>query len=95
MLKAFAALLIILFSLFMVFVLAGVKVIRSIYRTLFGGLNGRQGGAGNQGYGQQQQQKKGTTQWYSAEEKKEKVFSKVEGEYIDFEEIKDSDLKHS
>ena len=73
-----------LFLIFLIFVflvfLFGFSVLRGIFRLLFGG-----GQARNVNTGTKQEQRAS----YQAPKKRDKVFSKGEGEYVDYEEVKD------
>ncbi|MGL4292240.1 MAG: DUF4834 family protein [Bacteroidales bacterium] len=71
-------LLIILLFFILLVMLLGFTVIRTVYKFLTGG------GKKNQGFDQQRPENR--EQWNNTN-KKEKLFSKDEGEYIDFEEI--------
>ena len=74
---------ILLFFIFLVMIV-GFGIIRTIFK-LFFGRNQRSTMYQNR---QAQQEQK---QWQNTEKKKEKLFSKEEGEYVDFEEIKEEE----
>lgn len=84
MIQAF--LIIIIFAILLVLVV-GFGIIRAIFRIFFGGGSNLKKQHKQASHEKAQAQ----TQWHSAEKKK--IFTKDEGEYIDFEEIKDPD-KH-
>lgn len=82
-------LLIILFVIFFVPLLALVQmVVRFISRLFFGGRN--EGSSGST-FGRQNQNRtqSGRTTWYTNTKKSKKKIDSSEGEYIDFEDIKE------
>ncbi|MDR2498784.1 MAG: DUF4834 family protein [Tannerellaceae bacterium] len=77
--------LVFVFLIFLLLVfLFGFSIVRFMGRFLFGIGSGRRDQTGRQ----QNQQSKGSGQQSSAQ-KRHKVFSSNDGEYIDYEEIKD------
>ena len=81
-------LLIILFVIFFVPLLALVQmVVRFISRLFFG----RSEGAAGNSFGRQSQNRgqSGRTTWYTSSKKSKKTIDSSEGEYIDFEDIKE------
>lgn len=84
-------LLIILFIIFFVPLLALIQlVVRFIARLLFGR---REGGSTSNPFGRQGQSSRSqgsrTTTWYTSTKKGKKKIDSSEGEYIDFEDIKE------
>lgn len=76
------ALLIIILFFILLFVIIGFGIIRSVFRIFFG----------NRQPSNRVPKREHSTQeqWHAYDRKKEKVFSKDEGEYIEFEEIKEN-----
>ncbi|MDO5571911.1 MAG: DUF4834 family protein [Bacteroidales bacterium] len=77
----FQILLFILLFFIVLVVAVGFKVLGGIYKLFFGSPANRAN--------RKRQEDQRPNHWQSAEKKKEKIFSQDEGEYIDFEEIKD------
>lgn len=75
----------ILILLFFIAPILGVSYI--IYRFLFGGRTTRYTSSGQTKENPRQKQ----NHWYTYERKRKKVFDKTEGEYIEFEEIKETE----
>lgn len=82
-----ALLFIILFFILLVMIV-GFGIIRTVFKLFFGGNR-------QQTVYKNQQARERETEWNNnkGEKKKEKLFSKEEGEYVDFEEIKDDTKK--
>ncbi|MEG1585451.1 MAG: DUF4834 family protein [Bacteroidales bacterium] len=78
------ALLFILLFFILLVMIVGFGIIRTVFK-LFFGSNQRTTSYRNQ------QKPTSSDQWHNTEKKKEKLFSKEEGEYVDFEEIKEND----
>lgn len=78
---------IILFFILLVMIV-GFGIIRTVFKLFFGGNR-------RSTIYQNQQTHESETDWSNnkGEKKKEKLFSKEEGEYVDFEEIKDDQKK--
>ena len=79
-------------SLLLIFILAIfifplLGVLHIIYRFLFGGRTTRYTSSGQTKENPRQKQH----HWYTYEKKRKKVFDKTEGEYIEFEEIKETE----
>lgn len=73
------------FILFVLFL--GLGIIGSILRFLFGSKSKSSAAGQKNTAGQEKQHVK----WYTYGKKKKKIFKPDEGEYVEFEEIKDSD----
>ena len=80
-----AILFIILFFIIIVLTI-GFGLLKGIYKLFFGS-------SGKNRYSDNQSQREQNDTWHNQEKKKEKIFSKEDGEYIDFEEIIDDDKK--
>lgn len=82
-----------LLGLFLIIILAilfiGVGIIGTIVRALFGGKRQSSASAGNHtSWGNQQRQQEQILR-KGDQPKHKKIFSKEDGEYVDFEEVKD------
>ena len=78
----------IFFMLFMAIIAIGTSLLRGIFNIFLGRRNPRQPyntGTSNK-TGRQAQSQQSTS---SGEKKRDKIFDKTEGEYVDFEEIKE------
>lgn len=72
----------ILFFFIIFILLSAVGIIRVVLRTIFGKSNSTHNSRTSEG-------RQSGTKWFTYEKKREKVFDNNDGEYIDFEEIKD------
>lgn len=68
------------------FVLAAIGLISGVFRLLFGSKQNTTNSSHRSRTGNTQN---GSTHWYTYNRKKKKIFSDTEGEYVEFEEIKD------
>ena len=81
--------------IFLIFILvAGLAIVGSLFRAIFG--LGRRSGSRNRTYTNNSQQENRSTYNQNGDEiingtpqNKKKIFTKEEGEYVDFEEMKD------
>lgn len=73
------------FILFVIFL--GLGIIGSILRFLFGNKQKPASSGQKNSSGQEKQ----SVKWYTYNKKKKKIFKPDEGEYVEFEEIKDQD----
>jgi Sec-independent protein translocase protein TatA len=78
----------IFFLLFIVVLFIGVNLVASFFRALFGGTGGRRNASGREsrGFYNETRSEEETTQ-RTTRKRRKKIFSKDEGEYVDFEEI--------
>jgi hypothetical protein len=77
-----------LFLLFLVVLFIGINLIASFFRALFGGTGGRRRASGRPSGGfYQESSSEEETKQNAARNRRKKIFSKDEGEYVDFEEI--------
>lgn len=73
---------------FLFIIIFGLSIIRGIFRFLFGN-------SGSNNTNQKNNSRQQTsTKWYYSKKKK-KVFDKSDGEYVEFEEIKEEEKKES
>lgn len=84
----FVSILFFLFVLFMAILAIGGSLLRGVFNLLFGRrrFGQRYGHAGQAHHSAEQGKSRQTTS--SSGKKREKIFDKTEGEYVDFEEIK-------
>lgn len=81
-------LLFILLFFIVLVMIVGFGIIRTVFKLFFGGNK-------RSTIYQNQQTRESETEWHNShgEKKKEKLFSKEEGEYVEFEEIKEDNPK--
>lgn len=76
----------ILLFIFIFVLLSAVGIIGTITRILFGNTRPNQKSTPRN---DNRQNRQSTTTWYSYQKTREKIFDKTDGEYVEFEEIKD------
>lgn len=78
---------------FMMFLLLGVSFLRGLKNLIFGSSNSRQQSRQRQ---QNQSQQSNRQQQYQQQQdnaSRKKIFAKDEGEYVDYEEVKEEDKR--
>lgn len=80
----------ILLFFFIFILLSAVGIIGTIARILFGGTRHNQNTARNN---DNSQTGRNSTKWYTYQKRREKVFDKTDGEYVEFEEIEEEEKK--
>ncbi len=72
---------------FVIFILlSAVGLIGTIARILFGNTHRNQG---SDKRSDNSQERNSSTKWYTYQKRREKIFDKTDGEYVEFEEIKE------
>ncbi|WP_455497902.1 DUF4834 family protein [Coprobacter sp.] len=76
---------------FIIFILlSAVGIIGTIARILFGSTHRSSNTAKNS---DNHQNGRNSTKWYTYQKRREKVFDKTDGEYVEFEEIKEEEKR--
>lgn len=79
-----------LFFIIVIVLLAGLSVISSVLRAIFGLGKRKDPGTGQSRTNSQSNYRQTKDTVKDTEKKREKYFDKDEGEYVDFEEVKDN-----
>lgn len=75
----------ILLFFFIFILLSAVGIIGTIARILFGGTRRAANTTGQN----RQESGRNSNKWYTYQKKREKIFDKTDGEYVEFEEVKE------
>lgn len=80
----------ILLFFFIFILLSAVGIIGAIARILFGSSRRNPNTARNN---DNRQNGRSSTKWYTYQKRREKIFDKADGEYVEFEEIKEEEKR--